>query len=256
MECQYQNTRILEELHLTHWGHVTHICVDTLTIIGYDNGLSPGRHQAIIWTNAGILLTGPLGTNFSENLIEIHTFSFKKMHLKMPSGKWRPFCLSFNVLRITVKFVCKFIVTGKHYLSINSQQIPMGTLYQRPLIERKLMYMPPIFKYTMVISLTNKSEISFNNWIRNYIFHSIPKIYILNDQLVSNGWWYMTDTILITCLLCMHNRYKFIGCCLQSMAKVSCWHHKKWLFMLCNDTIFAMIYEGCIKEIDHHHIHF
>ena len=37
-----------------------------LTIIGPDNGLSPGRCQAIIWTNAGILLIGPLGTDFSE----------------------------------------------------------------------------------------------------------------------------------------------------------------------------------------------
>ena len=53
-------------LSLTHWGRVTHKCVGKLTIIGSDNGLSPGRHQAIIWTNAGILLSGPLGTNFSE----------------------------------------------------------------------------------------------------------------------------------------------------------------------------------------------
>ena len=83
---------------LTHWGRVTHICVSNLTIIGSDNGLSPGRRQAIIWTNAGILLIGPLGTNFSEMLIEIHTFSFKKIHLKMSSGKWRPFCLGLNVL--------------------------------------------------------------------------------------------------------------------------------------------------------------
>ena len=67
---------------LTHWGRVTHICVGNLTIIGSDNGLSSGRRQAIIWTNAGILLIGPLGTNFNEILIEIHTFSFKKMHLK------------------------------------------------------------------------------------------------------------------------------------------------------------------------------
>ena len=42
-----------------------------LTIIGSDNGLSPGRRQAMIWTNAGILLIGALGTNFSEILIEI-----------------------------------------------------------------------------------------------------------------------------------------------------------------------------------------
>ena len=83
---------------LTHWGRVTHICVSKPTTIGSDNGLSPGRRQAIIWTNAGILLIGPLGTNLSEILREIHTFSLKKMHLKMSSGKWRPFCLGLNVL--------------------------------------------------------------------------------------------------------------------------------------------------------------
>ena len=75
---------------LTHWGRATHIYVGKLTIISSDNGFSPGRHQAIIWTIAGILLIGPLGTNFSVILIEINTFSFKKIHLKMSSGKWRP----------------------------------------------------------------------------------------------------------------------------------------------------------------------
>ena len=33
---------------LSHWGRVTHICVSKLTIIGSDNGLLPGRRQAII----------------------------------------------------------------------------------------------------------------------------------------------------------------------------------------------------------------
>ena len=85
-------------LPLTHWGRVTHICVSKLIIIGSDNGLSPHRRQAIIWTNAGILLIGPLGTNFSENLIGVQTFSLKKMRLKTSSAKWRPFCLGLNVL--------------------------------------------------------------------------------------------------------------------------------------------------------------
>ena len=83
---------------LTHWGRVTHICVVKLTITGSDNGLSPGRRQAIIWINAGILLIGPLGTNFSEILFGIQTSSFKKMHLKMSSAKWSPFYLGLNVL--------------------------------------------------------------------------------------------------------------------------------------------------------------
>ena len=77
---------------------MTHICVSKLTIIGSDNGLSPGQRQAIIRTNAGILLIRTLRTNFSEILSEIHTFSFKKMHLKMSSAKWRYFCVGFNVL--------------------------------------------------------------------------------------------------------------------------------------------------------------
>ena len=65
---------------------MTHIWVNELTIIGSDNGFSPGRHQAIIWTNAGILLIKPLETNFSEILIEIDMFTVKKIHFKM-SGK-------------------------------------------------------------------------------------------------------------------------------------------------------------------------
>ena len=56
---------------LTHWGRVTHISVSKLTIIGSDNSLAPWRRQTIIWTNDGILLIGPLGTNFSEILIGI-----------------------------------------------------------------------------------------------------------------------------------------------------------------------------------------
>ena len=82
----------------SHWGRVTHICVNKLTIIGSDNGLSPSRRQAIIWTNAGILLIGTLRTNFREILIESRPFSLKEMHLKRSSGKRLPFCLGLNVL--------------------------------------------------------------------------------------------------------------------------------------------------------------
>ena len=78
---------------------MTHICVGKLIIIGSDNGLSPGRRQAIIWTNDRILLIGPLGTNINEISNEIHIFSFGKMHLKMSSAKWRLFRLGLNVLK-------------------------------------------------------------------------------------------------------------------------------------------------------------
>ena len=99
---------------LTHWGRVTYICVGILTIIGSDNGLSDGdkplsepmmvnlpTHICVTrpqWTNAGILLIEPLGTNFSQILIGIQILSFTKIRLKMSSGKCRPSCLGLNVL--------------------------------------------------------------------------------------------------------------------------------------------------------------
>ena len=110
-------------IHLTHWGRVTRIYVNKLTSIGSDNGLSPGRRQAIIWTNAGMLLIRTLGTIFSELLNRnSHISPFTKMHLKMSSGKWRPFCLGLNVLRTQMKsnrFV-KFDGTGSGMISVTT----------------------------------------------------------------------------------------------------------------------------------------
>ena len=112
---------------LTHWGRVTHICVSKLTIIGSDNGLSPERRQAIIWTNAGILLMGPLETNFNEILIGIHTFSLKKMHFKMSSAKWRPFCFGLNVLNYSNEIST---IKRRSYMCCNvSPHWPRSCLY-------------------------------------------------------------------------------------------------------------------------------
>ena len=83
---------------LTHWGQVTHICVSKLTVIGSDNGLSPCRRQAIIWTSARIFSIAPLGTNCSKILIEIRISSSKKTHLKASFAKCQRCCLSLNML--------------------------------------------------------------------------------------------------------------------------------------------------------------
>ena len=109
------------------------------------------RCQAIIWNSAWILLIRPLGTKFNEILIKIHAFSFKKMHLKLLSVKWWPFCLSRYVLRLQCslscifnsfsKFICKFFkqwfiwgwcqcdvncVTFKRYLQQLMYNCPQG----------------------------------------------------------------------------------------------------------------------------------
>ena len=100
---RYSSTNTISFEKLTHWGRVTHTCVDNLTIIGLDIGLSPGWRQAIFWTNADILLIEPLETNFSEISIAMYTFSFKKMQLKMSSDKRGPFCLGLNVWWYTIR---------------------------------------------------------------------------------------------------------------------------------------------------------
>ena len=84
---------------LTHWGWATHICVGKLTIIGSDNGLSPGRHQAIIWTNTGILLIRPWGTNFSDlfyrkSNIFIQDNARENVVCEMASISSRPQCVT------------------------------------------------------------------------------------------------------------------------------------------------------------------
>ena len=60
----------LEMNSITHWGRVMHVCISKLTIIGSGNGLLPGWHQAIIWTNDGILLIGNLYIFILENAFE------------------------------------------------------------------------------------------------------------------------------------------------------------------------------------------
>ena len=84
-------------MHPAHWGRGTHICVDKLTIIGSDNGLSPERHQSIIWTNAGILYIWPLATNFSEIVIEIQHFHWRKY-------VWK--CRLWNVVHFVSASMC------------------------------------------------------------------------------------------------------------------------------------------------------
>ena len=110
---------------LTHWGRVTYICVSKLSILGSDNGLSPGRRQPIIRTNAGILLIRPLGTIFSVILVQIIIFSFKKMRLKVWSAKRRPFChglneLSSDICRYLLSVKCRAHLTSHPFIFLQS----------------------------------------------------------------------------------------------------------------------------------------
>ena len=118
-----------------HWGRVTQRCGNKLTIIGSDIGLSPDLRQTIIYTKAGILLIRPFGTDLNRN----SCIFIQKMHLKMSSGKWRPFCLGLNVLihwgPVTHICVCNLTIIGS-----DNRIIACRLVGVKPLPKRMLEY--------------------------------------------------------------------------------------------------------------------
>ena len=147
---------------------MTHICVSKLTIIGSDNGLSPGRRQAIIWNNTGILSIGLLGTNFSEILIEILTFSFKKIRLKVSSAKRRPFCLGLNVLNSVEDGLApntrkRFVVIG-NYVFLNL----CFTIGEKPSSYHWGPSLHRIYRYILSIYINIKAPLGYGN-LSSYI---------------------------------------------------------------------------------------
>ena len=96
IQMGYEYTISLMITYLTHWGRLPHICIGNLTIIDSDNGLSPGRRQAIIWTNAGILLFWILRNKFQWNLnshIFIQENAFESVVCEMVTILYRPQCV-------------------------------------------------------------------------------------------------------------------------------------------------------------------
>ena len=90
-------TRVWVNFHI-------HISPVNQVSIGSDNGLSPIRLEAVIWTSAGLLSIGPVGRNFSEILTKIQNFSVTKIHLKIPFAKWRPFYAGGNEFTLHISF--------------------------------------------------------------------------------------------------------------------------------------------------------
>ena len=159
---------------------MTHISVSKLTIVGSDNGLSPGQCQAIIWTNAGILFIRILGSNFSEILIEIHIFSFKKMHLKMLSGKCRPFYLSLNVLSSQdIDSVCQ------EYSSLSTRRV-YHIRFMFPILEIEVnLFLWPTFCVYHVSGFGAK-----RNHLMQLLLNSLaPGEYSKTSLMISQDWF-------------------------------------------------------------------
>ena len=71
---------------LTPWTLLSGYASLNWFLTGSDNGLSPVRHKAIIWTYDELLLIGPSGTNVSEVWIEIQQSSYQKTTFHLQNG--------------------------------------------------------------------------------------------------------------------------------------------------------------------------
>ena len=132
-KVEMDNTLVSTRCYLTHWGRVTHICVSKLTIIVSDNGLSPDRSQAIIWTNAGILLIGPLGTNFSEILnrnsnIFIQENAFENVVCETAAILSWPQCVNSSILKFQSRTQFIDLSTMHHGTANRTAFIPLNLL--------------------------------------------------------------------------------------------------------------------------------
>ena len=141
--------------------------------------MSPGRRQAIISTNAGILLIGRIGTNFNEILSEIHIFSFQKTHFNLSSGKCRPFCFGLNELKlVSLQFPA-------HRLVLASHSPYFEKMFKSPLMEgsqstiRLHETQPEYFKLLLEFMYSGRLAItdgnvkvsngkSFSQWVRSF----------------------------------------------------------------------------------------
>ena len=93
-------------------------------ILSSDNGLLPGRHQAIIWTNAGILLIKPLETNISElnrhSYIFIPENAFESAVCEMSAVLSRPQCVNiYPLIKLRLSFHCSGHVRQQNKISPN-----------------------------------------------------------------------------------------------------------------------------------------
>ena len=86
--------------------------------IASDNDLPPDQRQAIIWTNARILLIGPLGTNSVEFKSKHKIFHSWSCFWKCLLPKWRPSHLCLNVLSIPADVIIVRVLDLINYIAI------------------------------------------------------------------------------------------------------------------------------------------
>ena len=144
--------------------------------IGSDNGLLPIWRQAIIWTNAALLSIGPSWTTFNEIWNKIRNLSLK-MHLKMSSVKWRPFCSGGDELTANVIHAANTVLYERASVKVESLVHPW-TWYDY------------CFKYLITFMQISQRLVSIT-----WQFHQAMGL--LMDSVTS--LWHIAGNPLITC---------------------------------------------------------
>ena len=155
---------------------MTHIFVGKIIIISSDNGLSPDRCQAIVWTNAGLLSIEPLRTYFSENLIKIQPFSLKKMQVKMSSAKWRPSYFGLSVFRCVVDGYPILHGTPAHYCPHSNRHCWKGCSESMAL---DFSNGHPIMGHVTPMIFTMNIELVPLHFINHWRKHGFVKLFVL-----------------------------------------------------------------------------
>ena len=177
---------------------MTHICIS-----GSVKGLSPYWHQAIIWTKGGIVLIGPLGTNFSDILIKIYMFSFKKMHFiqyvvrKLAAIFPQPQCVNMNNSCSYLPVMIAVMEMGRPLLIIWLCTYPKGK-FEIPILNQLISRQYPwlingSFLYS-VRPLLNDIFLRCQLFVRLYIIHVDSEISLIKscwpfEGIHHGSWW-------------------------------------------------------------------
>ena len=166
---------------------MTHICVDNLSIIASDDGLSPRRHQDSIWTNCAILLIRTLGSNFSQTLTKIQTFSFKKKHCKLSSAKKLPFCLGLNVTHFII-FTGRSTTVSNNGIRISGICVDFSVQFPCFDIVSNLVWKIIVFVYVahyQCVDISRKPEENWTNYQIIYLFAYTYIMFCNNEKYIS-----------------------------------------------------------------------
>ena len=159
----------------------------------------------------------PLETNYNEILIKIHTFSFKKMHLKQSSAKWWPLCLGLCVkdiqeIRRPNSYCIIWIWSTSCWIAFDM----WGSLTCWPVLSPLVIY------------------ISFSGWGTAGILQSTPPVWELQDRK-----WHLKSSV--------HKQ----KCLTLTTPALASWRPKNDVTMKCAD-LWQGYQRGLIIHYDAH----